>query len=69
MAFQYSRLLYCSFNWTKDGSNEYRKAMTNVNKAYKKILMIGKVDEAFRSSDEGLGLLLNTTDKNEYKRA
>ena len=62
-----SRLLYCSFKWTEDGSNEYWKAITDVNKAYKKMLMIGKVDEAFRSSDEGLEFLLNTTDKNEYK--
>ena len=33
------------------------------------MLMIGKVDEAFRSSDEGLEFLLNTADENEYKPA
>lgn len=64
-----SRLLYYSFKWTEDGSNEYWKAIADVNKAYKKMLMIRKVDEAFRSSNEGLEFLLNTTDKNKYKRA
>ena len=64
-----SRLLYRSFNWTEDGSKEYWKAITDVNKAYRKMLMIGKADEAFRSSDEGLEFLLNTNDVKEFKRA
>ena len=32
-----SRLIYRSFKQTKDGSHEYWKAITDINKAYKKM--------------------------------
>jgi len=56
---------YPDFAWTELGSSEYRQAIVDINKAYRRMLRIGKAKEVFRESKKGLDYLLSTKTKDE----
>ena len=63
------RLKYPTFKWTEDGSQKYFKAIRRINRAYREMLQIGKVEDAFFNKEKkGLAYMLTcATEKELYK--
>jgi hypothetical protein len=59
---------YPDIHWTTIGSQDYFKAIRQINDVYRKMLAIGKVNEALRRTTQGIDYLLRCNTKTQFDR-
>lgn len=62
------RQTYPDMKWTEVGHQDYFNAIRQINDVYRKMLAIGKVDEALRNTTQGIKYLLNCDTKAQFNR-
>ena len=60
---------YPNFSWADRGSEEYYDAIDAVNLSYRKMLKIGKAQDAFRDAKVNVSSMLNAKSKGEFNQA
>ncbi len=61
-----SLVTFHSFKWAKFGTNDYFKAIDEINEVYRKMLMIGEAKKFFRDK---VCPMMTAKKKDEFKKA
>jgi len=61
-----SPVTFPSFKWVQFGTNEYFKAIEEINDVYRKMLMIGKAKKVFRDK---VCPMMTAKTKDDFKKA
>ena len=60
---------YPTFTWAEKGSDEYYTAIDAINSSYRKMLKIGKAQDAFRHANDNVSSMISAQSKSEFDTA